>query len=57
MEKGQPMGFEVTTLRVRWGLRWELKAGGPAITSPSQSSRRGFWCRAGREIRRRSQLP
>lgn len=55
--KGATHEVLVAVLGAGWGLRWGLEDGGPAITSPSQSGRRGFWCRAGREIRRRSQLP
>lgn len=53
---GQPMGFGGYCFKGEVGPDlggWKRLA----ITSPSQSSRRGFWCREGREIRSRSQLP
>lgn len=39
------------------GLEMGAGSRGSGHGRPSQSSRRGFWSRAGREIRRRSQLP
>lgn len=55
--KGAAHGIWGHCFKGEVGLEGGLEAEGLAIESPSQSSRRGFWCRVGREIRRLSQLP
>lgn len=56
-EKGAAHGIWGRCFKGEVGLEMGVGSRGSGHGSPSQSSRRGFWCRAGREIRRRSQLP